>query len=688
MNIVKLQNQLKSIPVETLIQYVQGTNPEVPSYLALAEIKSRKDMEAKYAAQNQKAPESSVAEDLTQMPNQGGLQTLAGNPISSPGATQVAQGAPTMSADQGLAGLPTGDMYNEQNFAGGGIIAFDDGGDVAASDAVPTSADMATTSTAPSYADMSYDALVASGIHPMNAAALKGMLKTPASYRGATAGPATTPSLPYGSDMVGEMMRVSPDAFRYSDYSVGRGTSPEAYAGYAALRKEMGSPGYADGGMVAFGPGGDVASKRYQAALEDSYLSPGSLYAGAKDLLGMPFQYGWTTDPVTGKLVRRKDVEGMTPSLDAYRKAADLRKQGLLAEADTLEKAAASPQVKRDGLAGLNTASAGADPGMTFNRDEIANIYQSTVPPTRTRPVVNPNAPEAVNPDVTKPMPGPAKSGIDSLLEKTDGVAESEMDRYDKMMGVNPERAKLEALTKKYETGAGEQERTAPWMALAKAGFTMAGGKSPFAIQNLSEGAVAGLADYAQAKDRLDKLNEKQIDIRSKLLQVDEARKSAAATYGLNSEAAIKTRNAQKQLKQYEEENANLRNAASNETHIKGAQIAAAKQSDYETYIDYAKQDPDNYKITKDKDGNTKKVFDATKVTQAFKSWSGTSSSATDKELIDKWSEKSFDKKFIAQYPTPADFVMAYRQKMSSGNTGTPTANVANRPPLSSILGK
>ena len=35
MNIVKLQNELKSIPINTLIQYVQGANPEVPSYLAL-----------------------------------------------------------------------------------------------------------------------------------------------------------------------------------------------------------------------------------------------------------------------------------------------------------------------------------------------------------------------------------------------------------------------------------------------------------------------------------------------------------------------------------------------------------------------------------------------------------------------------------------------------------------------------
>jgi hypothetical protein len=569
MNIVKLQNQLKSIPVETLIKYVQGMNPEVPSYLALAEIKNRKDMEAKYASQNQQTPEKSVAEDLTQAPDQSGLAMLAGNPMGNP----TPQGAPT---DQGVAGLPIPDqMFSGQGMAAGGIVAFEDGGDV----------------------------------------------------------------------------------------------------------------NYADGGMVAFTPGGDVASKRYQAALEDSYLSPGSLYAGAKDLLSMPFQYRVAYDPTTDKYMSRRALEGNTPNLDMYRKAAQLRKQGLLAEADTLEKAASSPRIDRPGLASLNTPSAGADPGMMFSRDEIANIYQSTLPPTKARPVA---PPAAADTDVTKPAPGPApqpkEAGIESLLEKTEGVAESEMDRYDRMMGTNPERAKLEALTKKYETGAGEQERMAPWMALAKAGFTMAGGKSPFAIQNLSEGAVAGLADYAQAKDRLDKLNEKQIDIRSKLLQVDEAKKSAAATYGLNSEAAIKARNAQKQLKQYEEENANLRNAASNATQLKAAQIAAAKKSDYESFIDLAKQDDDNYKTVKDKDGNTKKVFDATKVTQAFKSWSGTSSAATDKELIDKWSEKSFDKKFIAQYPTPADFVMAYRQKMS-GTTGAPGSSpAANRPPLGNIF--
>lgn len=553
MNIVKLQNELKSVPVETLIKYVQGANPEVPSYLALAEIKNRKEMEQRYAAQSQKAPDKSVAEDLTQAPTSG-LEMLAKNPQLSPGAP----------SSQGVADLPVpDDMYQEDSFAAGGIVAFADGG---------------------------------------------------------------------------------------------------------------------------------PASKRYQAWQEDSYLSPGSLYAGAKDLLGMPFQYGWTTDPLTGKLVRKKDIEGFTPSLDAYRKAAELRKQGLLAEADTLEKTAKSPKVERKGLASIDTST--VEPGMTFSRDEIANIYQNTIPTSKTSPVSTSEMPPAnvtkPTEDITKPMLGPAvapkRTGIDSLLEKTEGVAEAEMDRYDRMMGVNPERAKLEALTKKYETGAVEQERMAPWMALARAGFTMAGGKSPFAIQNLSEGAVAGLTDYAQAKDRLDKLNERQIDIRSKLLQVDETRKSAAATYGLNSEAAIRARNAQKELKQIEEENANLRNAASNATQLKAAQIAAAKKSDYETYIDLAKQDEDNYKTIKDKDGNIRKVFDATRVTQAFKSWSGTSSAATDKELIDKWSEKSFDKKFIARYPTPADFVLDYRQRMGNLATSQGAGPTANRPPLEGIF--
>ena len=103
---------LRGVPDDALIGYVQNPQGQVPSYLALSELQRRKDTRAKY--QQEQAPESSVAEDLGQeaTQNQGGLAMLAGQP-------------PQDMAEQGVAGLDTGDMYDEENFAGGGIVAFD-----------------------------------------------------------------------------------------------------------------------------------------------------------------------------------------------------------------------------------------------------------------------------------------------------------------------------------------------------------------------------------------------------------------------------------------------------------------------------------------------------------------------------------------------------------------------------------
>ena len=117
MNIIKLQDMLRGVPDDALINYVQNPQGEVPSYLALSELQRRKDTRAKYQAEQ--APETSVAEDLEQetMPDQGGLAMLTGQPQMQ-------------MEDQGVAGLDTGDMYQEENFAGGGIVAFAPGGPV------------------------------------------------------------------------------------------------------------------------------------------------------------------------------------------------------------------------------------------------------------------------------------------------------------------------------------------------------------------------------------------------------------------------------------------------------------------------------------------------------------------------------------------------------------------------------
>jgi hypothetical protein len=97
MNIIKLQDMLRGVPDNALIGYVQNPQGEVPSYLALSELQRRKDTRAKFQAEQ--APESSVAEDLEQEVEPEQTQGLAALPV-----------------DEG--------MYQDQNFAGGGIVAF------------------------------------------------------------------------------------------------------------------------------------------------------------------------------------------------------------------------------------------------------------------------------------------------------------------------------------------------------------------------------------------------------------------------------------------------------------------------------------------------------------------------------------------------------------------------------------
>lgn len=117
MNIIKLQDMLRGVPDDALIGYVQNPQGEVPSYLALSELQRRKDTRAKY--QQEQAPETSVAEDLGQQA-QPQPQGIAAIPP---------QQAPV--AGQGVAGLPIPDqMFSGQGMAAGGIVAFDDGGEV------------------------------------------------------------------------------------------------------------------------------------------------------------------------------------------------------------------------------------------------------------------------------------------------------------------------------------------------------------------------------------------------------------------------------------------------------------------------------------------------------------------------------------------------------------------------------
>jgi len=129
MNIIKIQNQLKGVPDNTLVGYVQNPSGQVPTYLALSELQRRKEMRNSYQAN--KPEEKSVAEDLVEeaQPQPGIMGLPEGQPMQQAMAPQPEMPMEQM-AQGGLAELDTGNMYNENNYATGGIVAFDDGGPV------------------------------------------------------------------------------------------------------------------------------------------------------------------------------------------------------------------------------------------------------------------------------------------------------------------------------------------------------------------------------------------------------------------------------------------------------------------------------------------------------------------------------------------------------------------------------
>ena len=125
MNLLKIQDMLKGAPDQALVGYVQNPSGQVPTYLALSELQRRKEMRASYQAT--KPEDKSVAEDLVQESQPGVMGLPAGQPMQ-----QAMQPPPEMPAEQmaqgGLAELNVGDMYDENNYANGGIVAFADRG--------------------------------------------------------------------------------------------------------------------------------------------------------------------------------------------------------------------------------------------------------------------------------------------------------------------------------------------------------------------------------------------------------------------------------------------------------------------------------------------------------------------------------------------------------------------------------
>lgn len=115
MNIIQLQDRLKGMPTEVIIQNLQNPTGAVPTYLLAGELGRRQKMEAEAAAQ---MPGDTVTEQLVQ--ESSPQQTLGQM------APQAMAPMPVPPEQSGVATLPAPNVG--QNYAGGGIVSFAEGG--------------------------------------------------------------------------------------------------------------------------------------------------------------------------------------------------------------------------------------------------------------------------------------------------------------------------------------------------------------------------------------------------------------------------------------------------------------------------------------------------------------------------------------------------------------------------------
>lgn len=154
-NLIQVQDAIKTVPLKDVMDYANGKNPQVPSYLALAELNRRKQLqdtaESFYGEPGTlkdqiqtsltRAPEGMDPTqtppgqiDITRTPPQlapslAPVQQTAAPQMVNPTAPPVmaARGGMMRSPDiaRGVASIPLS-QFKRRNYAGGGIVAFAD----------------------------------------------------------------------------------------------------------------------------------------------------------------------------------------------------------------------------------------------------------------------------------------------------------------------------------------------------------------------------------------------------------------------------------------------------------------------------------------------------------------------------------------------------------------------------------
>lgn len=152
MNLIEISEQLKDVPDAFLMREIQAPTGTYPAYLVVSELTRRKKMRE---GAMKEAPTTTVAEDLAQPPPQA--QPMAQMMSQQPqrlnaGLAAAPQAAQSLAAMDAMRATPPEMRMPVQEMAGGGLVAFEEGGVIRAQNGLPGS--MFNVGTPPSASIM------------------------------------------------------------------------------------------------------------------------------------------------------------------------------------------------------------------------------------------------------------------------------------------------------------------------------------------------------------------------------------------------------------------------------------------------------------------------------------------------------------------------------------------------------
>jgi len=563
MNIVKLQNELKGVPDDALIGYVQNPTGTVPSYLALSELQRRKEMREKYkAAQPEK---TTVAEDLAAPPQPQGIAAMA------------PQQAPV--AEPGVAGLPVPDqMFSGQGMASGGIVAFDEGGDV--------------SNYGQDQASLNLNALPSLNLGNGISGLPQGVQNLITGFRMAGESPNINPGTRIFSRMMSGAFNAEPEmigAFQ------GKGVPSRVLEGidfedYYARNPSQYLPGVTQS-APAFTLNPSSSSKSAQdsafvnrkakggevkgfAGPDGSYINPSLIggptqeslpwYSGVNEFLNRNFDWSATNraarEKGIGDEVTNPFISGM-PRTDIMQEYLDIR-QRVNTGKGSYKDIERMKQIEGQGVPPAETPGGGGYvPGQKTQADIQSDLdRQRQLTKDKENAIKNIYAPKG----------GTAKESAKSLADYAK--------EFRDVVGEDPMQAKLAARMEKMDASAAKQAEQAPWMALAQAGFGIAAGKSPYALQNIATGALEGVKSYGDAKDKMAALEDKRFALMADMAKSQRAEQLAIASKGADSRDAQLARDQQERLNDKKMANDMQMRLLDNIYDLRGKEITAAQK--------------------------------------------------------------------------------------------------------------